>query len=89
MTQDTRLVGTLPNLRLEMVHRQDPDDGAEHLFLHLALPAPPALPVDAAALLGLWTQAWLAPWAAATRMMLAPRGAALTPPPDDRRPPRA
>jgi len=73
MPDETRLVGTLPNLSLEILHRQDPEAGAEHLFLHLT--ATPSLPEALAspfALMAVMTQAMLAPWAAAAQAM--PRG---------------
>lgn len=79
MKDETRIVGNLPNLRMEIVHRQDPDGGAEHMIIHLS--ATPSFQAAESLLLGglssaafgnpltLWTnmaQAWLAPW---TRML--------------------
>lgn len=79
MKDETRIVGNLPNLRMEIVHRQDPDGAAEHVSIHLS--ATPSFQAAEALLLGgmspqawsdplaLWntmTQAWLAPW---TRML--------------------
>jgi hypothetical protein len=66
MPEDTRLVSTLPNLTMEILHRQDPEGGAEHLFLHLT--ATPSFPAVLDSPLALWsamTQAMLAPWTAA------------------------
>jgi len=72
---ETRIVGNLPNLRMEIVHRHDPDGAAEHMSIHLS--ATPSFQAAEALLLGglssgtwanpfaLWTgmtQAWLAPW---------------------------
>ena len=86
MTQPTRLVADLPDLKLEILHRPDPEAGLDHLYLHLALP--PALlasPFAAWAALGQATaqataQAWLGlaqaaaqPWAAAWGALPSPR----------------
>jgi hypothetical protein len=74
---ETRIVGNLPNLRMEIVHRQDPDGAAEHMIIHLS--ATPSFQAAESLLLGglspqawanpmaLWSnlaQAWLAPWTA-------------------------
>jgi hypothetical protein len=77
---ETRIVGNLPNLRMEIVHRQDPDGAVEHMTIHLS--ATPSFQAAQSLLLSglspaalsanpfaLWTdmaQAWLAPW---TRML--------------------
>jgi hypothetical protein len=76
---ETRIVGNLPNLRMEIVHRHDPDGAAEHMTIHLS--ATPSFQAAESLLLGglspqawsnplaLWSdmaQAWLAPW---TRML--------------------
>lgn len=34
-TDETRIVGNLPNLRMEIVHRQEPDGTAEHMTIHV------------------------------------------------------
>ncbi len=75
MTDETRIVGDLPNLRMEIVHRQDSDGAAEHVTIHLS--ATPSFQAAEALLLdslspamwgnplALWTtmtQAWFAPW---------------------------
>jgi len=75
VTDETRIVGDLPNLRMEIVHRQDPDGAAEHVTIHLS--ATPSFQAAEALLLdslspamwgnplALWTtmtQAWFAPW---------------------------
>ncbi|WP_043744695.1 hypothetical protein [Paramagnetospirillum magneticum] len=87
---ETRIVGNLPNLRLEIVHRQDDGGGAEHMTIHLS--ATPSFQAAEALLLGgLSPQAWTNPWALWTSMtqaMLAPwLGAAwprILPPGDSR-----
>ncbi|CUW40939.1 conserved protein of unknown function [Magnetospirillum sp. XM-1] len=68
---ETRIVGNLPNLRMEIVHRQDPDGAAEHVSIHLsATPSfqaaetllSPAMWGNPLALWTCMTQAWLTPW---------------------------
>jgi len=71
--ETTRLVADLPDIKVEILHRQDPEAGLEHLYLHLAVP--PALltsPFAAwTALAQAATQSWLSlaqaslPWASA------------------------
>ncbi|MEO0036518.1 MAG: hypothetical protein RLZZ501_2541 [Pseudomonadota bacterium] len=81
MSQPTRLVADLPDLKLEILHRPDPEAGLDHLYLHLALP--PALlasPFAAWAALGqAAAQSWLGlaqaatrPWASAWASLLPP-----------------
>lgn len=80
---ETHIVGDLPNLRMEIVHRQDPDGGAEHMSIHLS--ATPSFQVAEQLLLGglspaawsnplaLWAsmaQTWMAPWMAPWTAML-------------------
>ena len=83
MTDETRIVGNLPNLRLEIVHRQDSDGRAEHMTIHLT--ATPSFQAAESLLLGnLSSAAWANPWALWTSMaqaMIAPLGgfAALNP----------
>jgi hypothetical protein len=75
---ETRIVGNLPNLRMEIVHRQDSEGGAEHVSIHLS--AAPSFQAAEKLLLdslspaawtnpfALWVdmaQAWLAPWTGA------------------------
>lgn len=71
-TDETRIIGNLPHLRLELVHRQDADGMCEHITLHLT--ATPSFQAAERLLLGggwggdpwaLWTsmaEAMLAPW---------------------------
>jgi hypothetical protein len=35
-TDETRIIGNLPNLRMEIVHRQEPDGSAEHMTISLS-----------------------------------------------------
>jgi hypothetical protein len=63
MTDETRIVGALPNLRVEIVHRQDPGNGADHLYLHFA--TLPGAPSAFASPLAAWTamgEAMMAQW---------------------------
>lgn len=68
--EETRIVGDLPNVRIELTHRAEPDGSAEHMVINLT--ATPdfrsALPLlgNVNALfqpLALW-QAMMAPWMA-------------------------
>ncbi|EME69660.1 hypothetical protein H261_12121 [Paramagnetospirillum caucaseum] len=72
---ETRIVGDLPNLRMEIVHRHDAGGAAEHMIIHLsATPSfqaaetlllgglPPAAWSNPFALWSTMAQAWLAPW---------------------------
>ncbi|KIL98435.1 hypothetical protein CCC_03718 [Paramagnetospirillum magnetotacticum MS-1] len=66
---ETRIVGNLPNLRMEIVHRQDPDGGAEHMSIHLS--ATPSFQAAEALLSGAWSNPWTL-WSSMTQAMLAP-----------------
>jgi hypothetical protein len=74
---ETRLIGNLPNVRVEVTHRQDPDGAAEHMTIHMtatpsfeaALPLAMQLPTlfDFTHPLTAWSaaaQAMMAPWQA-------------------------
>lgn len=67
MTDETRIVGNLPNLRLEIVHRQDADGMAEHVTLHMT--ATPSFQAAESLLMGgLSPAAWANPWALWSQM---------------------
>lgn len=79
MKDETRIVGNLPNLRMEIVHRQDADGGAEHVSIHLS--ATPSFQAAEALLLGglspaaLATGAWANPfalWNSMAQAMMSP-----------------
>ncbi|OAN52855.1 hypothetical protein A6A04_15245 [Paramagnetospirillum marisnigri] len=80
MSEETRIVGDLPNLRVEILHRQDRDGMAEHVILHLT--ATPSFQAAESLLLGgLSPAAWTNPWTLWTTMaqaMLAPWSNAMT-----------
>jgi len=83
MSETTRLVADLPDLKVEILHRQDPAAGLEHLYLHLAVPsAMLASPFAAWAALGqMAAHSWLTlaqaasplPWAGNWPGLPAPR----------------
>lgn len=80
MTEETRIVGNLPNLRLEILHRQDADGMAEHVTIHLSA-APSFQAAEALLLGGLSPAAWTNPWMAWTNLaqaLLAPWTGGLT-----------
>lgn len=71
---ETRIVGDLPNLRMEVVHRRDPDGTAEHMTIQVT--ATPSFQAAESLLLGGFSPAaWSNPWALWNTMaqaMLAP-----------------
>lgn len=71
--EETRIVGDLPNVRIELTHRAEPDGSAEHMVINLtAIPdfrsALPLVGNMGAMLqpLALW-QAMMEPWLALAR----------------------
>lgn len=93
MRDETRIVGNLPNLRMEIVHRQDPDGQAEHLSILLS--ARPSFEAAEGLLLAglsglpawanplaLWSnmaQAVFAPWLGSNSWLAAAKIEATTP----------
>lgn len=67
--EETRIVGHLPAVTVEITHRQAEDGNAEHMTIHLtAAPsfraAGDMLLSNPMALWGTIAQVWLSPWAA-------------------------
>lgn len=85
---ETRIIAHLPNLEIQLVHRQDPPNGAETVGIQLrATPSFEALGRGFAPFVAPAAALWMAPvqtWAVLTQQMWAPWLALMAP---ARRPP--